>query len=130
MELTQALEQDQSPSLGMDSGLLAGQASNNVLISDHLDPGWFDVLVDFTHPDATTHHVDFCSKHGKKRPWSRSGHSERHTPVGTRPPDQSWVMRRTIFVNLLGNDPERIDRAWNVMDVQVKALTPPRKLKS
>ncbi len=66
MELTQALEQDQSPSLGMDSGLLAGLAPNNVLISDHLDASSFDVLVDFTHPSATTHHVDFCLKHGKK----------------------------------------------------------------
>lgn len=66
MKLTQALEQDQSPSLGMDCGLLAGQAPNNVLISDHLDASSFDVLVDFTHPDATIHHVDFCSKHGKK----------------------------------------------------------------
>jgi len=66
IELTQALEQDQSPSLGMDCGLLAGQDPNKVLISDHLDPSSFDVLVDFTHPIATTHHVEFCSKHGKK----------------------------------------------------------------
>ena len=66
MELTQALEQDQSPSLGMDSGLLAGLAANKVLISDHLDAGSFDMLVDFTHPSATTNHVDFCLKHGKK----------------------------------------------------------------
>ena len=66
MELTQALEQDQSPSLGMDCGLLAGLAPNKVLISNHLDASSFDVLIDFTHPSATTHHVDFCSKHGKK----------------------------------------------------------------
>jgi len=66
MELTQALEQDQSPSLGMDSGLLAGLAPNKVLISDHLDASSYDVLIDFTHPSATTHHVDFCLKHGKK----------------------------------------------------------------
>lgn len=65
-ELTQALEHDQSPSLGMDSGLLAGLAPNQVLISDHLDASSFDLLVDFTHPDATTDYVDFCSKHGKK----------------------------------------------------------------
>jgi ABC-2 type transport system permease protein len=37
---------------------------------------------------------------------------------------QSWVMRRTIFENLLGNDPERIDRARHAMDVQVNALAP------
>jgi ABC-2 type transport system permease protein len=40
--------------------------------------------------------------------------------------DQSWVMRRTIFANLLGNDPERVARAGRVMDVQVKALAAPK----
>jgi ABC-2 type transport system permease protein len=40
--------------------------------------------------------------------------------------DQSWVMRRTIFANLLGNDPERVSRAGRVMDVQVKALAAPK----
>jgi len=40
--------------------------------------------------------------------------------------DQSWVMRRTIFANLLGNDPERVARAERVMDVQVKALAAPK----
>ena len=39
---------------------------------------------------------------------------------------QSWVMRRTIFANLLGNDPERIARAGRPMDVQEKALEPSR----
>lgn len=64
--LTQALERDQNPSLGMDCGLLAGLDPNEVLITSELDAGLFDILVDFTHPTATTHHVDFCSTHGKK----------------------------------------------------------------
>ncbi len=37
---------------------------------------------------------------------------------------QSWVMRRTIFANLLGNDAERLERASCPMDVEVNALTP------
>ena len=64
--LTQALEQDQSPSLGMDCGLLSGLDANEVLITSELDAGLFDILVDFTHPTATTQHVDFCTTHGKK----------------------------------------------------------------
>jgi 4-hydroxy-tetrahydrodipicolinate reductase len=66
VELTQALEHDQSPSLGTDSGLLAGIGENAVPVSDRLDADAFDVLIDFTHPTATTHHLDFCSQHGKK----------------------------------------------------------------
>jgi ABC-2 type transport system permease protein len=37
--------------------------------------------------------------------------------------DQSWLMGRVLFANLLGNDPERIARAGQPMDVQVQPLT-------
>jgi 4-hydroxy-tetrahydrodipicolinate reductase len=65
IELTQALEREQNPSLGMDSGVLAGLPQNHVLISDQLDTQAFDTLIDFTHPSATTVHIDFCREHGK-----------------------------------------------------------------
>jgi 4-hydroxy-tetrahydrodipicolinate reductase len=66
LELTQALERKQNPSIGTDTGLLAGLSPNEVLVSDHLDPQAFDILIDFTHPSATTDHVDFCVQHVKK----------------------------------------------------------------
>ncbi len=66
LELTLALEAEQTPFLNNDSGLLAGLAPNNVLIRDRLDAATFDMLIDFTHPDATTNHIDFCTEHGKK----------------------------------------------------------------
>jgi len=40
---------------------------------------------------------------------------------------QAWVMRQTIRANLLDNDPERIQRFWNAMDVEMKALAPSQK---
>ena len=66
MELTQALEREQNPSLGTDSGMLAGIEPNEIMISDRLDPRAFDVLIDFTHPTATTGHLDFCVANNKK----------------------------------------------------------------
>ncbi|MCP4874334.1 MAG: 4-hydroxy-tetrahydrodipicolinate reductase [Gammaproteobacteria bacterium] len=66
MILTQALEREKNPSLGLDTGLLAGLATNQVLIDAQLDPQAFDVLIDFSHPGATTEHIDFCVEHGKK----------------------------------------------------------------
>ena len=54
IELTQALEREHSPSLGTDSGILAGLAQNHILLSDQLDAQAFDLLIDFTHPSATT----------------------------------------------------------------------------
>ena len=37
---------------------------------------------------------------------------------------QTWVMRHTIFANLLGNDLERLARASTPMDLQVTTLSP------
>ncbi len=65
LELTQALEHKDNPLLGADAGLLAGIDANGVLVSAQADPAAFDTLIDFTHPDATTLHVDFCLEHGK-----------------------------------------------------------------
>jgi 4-hydroxy-tetrahydrodipicolinate reductase len=66
LRLTQALERPLSPSLGTDAGLLAGLAPNAVLISDSLDAQQFDILIDFTHPEVTAGHVDYCLAQNKK----------------------------------------------------------------
>ena len=65
LKLTQALERQDNPSIGTDSGILAGLEPNKVLIGDRLDPQAFDTLIDFTHPSATTKHVDFCVANSK-----------------------------------------------------------------
>jgi 4-hydroxy-tetrahydrodipicolinate reductase len=66
VELSLALERKGSDAIGVDSGLLAGIAQNQIPVSDSLDAGAFDILIDFTHPSATPHHIDFCNQHGKK----------------------------------------------------------------
>ena len=50
--LTQALEREQSPALGSDSGLLAGIPENQVMISDRLDAESFDILIDRNHSSS------------------------------------------------------------------------------
>ena len=65
-QLTQALERSDSAALNSDVGVLAGLDANNMMVSDSLDPQSFDVLIDFTHPVATTNHIDFCLRHNKK----------------------------------------------------------------
>ncbi|NNE64225.1 MAG: 4-hydroxy-tetrahydrodipicolinate reductase [Gammaproteobacteria bacterium] len=64
--LTQAVEHKNSPFIGNDAGLVAGTRQQSVEISDTLDAGKFDVLIDFTHPTVTTNYIDFCLSHGKK----------------------------------------------------------------
>jgi 4-hydroxy-tetrahydrodipicolinate reductase len=66
-ELTAAIERPESSLLGVDAGELAGLAKNGVTvvadINDVVDR--FDVLVDFTAPEATLLNIAVCAAHGK-----------------------------------------------------------------
>lgn len=66
MTLKQAIERSDNSLLGSDAGIVAGIEVQNVLITDALDAEKFDVLIDFTHPDVTANHVDYCLQHNRK----------------------------------------------------------------
>ena len=62
-----AIERAGSTLMGVDAGELAGVGAMNVAITDSLDKAvdGFDVLIDFTSPEASVVHTDWCAKHGK-----------------------------------------------------------------
>lgn len=62
-----ALERSGSSLVGSDSGELAGIAKTSVIVSDSLQNvvNDFDVFVDFTRPQGTLSHLEFCRRHGK-----------------------------------------------------------------
>ncbi len=66
VQLTQALERPDSPFIGNDAGAVAGIEVQGVNISNTIDAGQFDVLIDFTHPTVTTDYIDYCQQHGRK----------------------------------------------------------------
>jgi len=63
--VTAALERPGSPALGADAGVLAGLAANVVLLGDDLAAANFDVLIDFTLPEATLENLAVCRATGK-----------------------------------------------------------------
>lgn len=62
-----AIERPGSSLIGVDAGELAGVGKLDVTIAASLDAvvDSFDVLIDFTSPEATLGHLDWCVKHGK-----------------------------------------------------------------
>lgn len=66
LRLTGATERTGSAALGADAGELAGVGRLGVAIRDKLDGLDFDVLVDFTRPDATLGHLAFCQQHQRR----------------------------------------------------------------
>jgi len=68
LELSAATERPDSDMIGLDAGELAGVGKLNVPISHSLTKvvDQFDVVIDFTSPEATMIHLDICREHGRK----------------------------------------------------------------
>lgn len=66
-ELTAAIEHPQSSLTGADSGDISGIGKNGILIVDNIATvaEQFEVLIDFTTPEATIANTHFCAEHGK-----------------------------------------------------------------
>jgi len=66
-ELTAAIERPESSLIGSDAGELAGVGRLGVLIVANLSEvvDDFDVLIDFTAPNATLENAKVCIEHGK-----------------------------------------------------------------
>lgn len=68
VSLTAAIVQADSSLIGADAGELAGVGKLGVRLVDSLSAVTddFDLLIDFTSPESTMSHLDFCAAHAKK----------------------------------------------------------------
>ena len=66
VELGAATERPDSSLIGTDAGELVGVGALDVVLSALPDPDSFDVMIDFTCPQATMNHLKYCVEHGKK----------------------------------------------------------------
>lgn len=68
VELAAAIERTGSPALGKDAGEIAGIGRKNVPIVAGVNEAGndFDVLIDFTSPEATVANIEFCRALGKR----------------------------------------------------------------
>ncbi|VAW47825.1 4-hydroxy-tetrahydrodipicolinate reductase [hydrothermal vent metagenome] len=68
LTVTAAIERPESSLIGVDAGELAGIGTLGIAVVDSVESvvESFDVLIDFTVPDATVSNLDVCIKHHKK----------------------------------------------------------------
>ncbi|KGQ32962.1 dihydrodipicolinate reductase [Gallibacterium genomosp. 2] len=78
VQLTAAFERKDSSLVGSDAGELAGIGHNGITISDNLaqQADTFDLLIDFTRPEGTLAHLEFCSANNKKMVIGTTGFDE------------------------------------------------------
>jgi 4-hydroxy-tetrahydrodipicolinate reductase len=77
-ELTVAISRPGSLAIGRDAGELAGIATLGVTVTDNLSDKLdaFDVLIDFTRPDASLDYIATCRAAGKPVVIGTTGYSE------------------------------------------------------
>ena len=78
LALTVALERPDSSLIGGDAGELAGTGRNGVRVGTDLAAvvGEFDVLIDFTRPEATLANLELCRKAGRRMVIGTTGFTE------------------------------------------------------
>ncbi len=77
-ELTVAVSRPDSLAIGKDAGELAGISPLGVTVSDNLAAkvDQFDVLIDFTRPDASMEYIEICRQAGKQIVIGTTGYSD------------------------------------------------------
>ena len=73
--LSVAFEHPASNFIGNDSGELAGVGHNDIAISNNLPTDNFDVLIEFTTPEATLEHLAICRAANKRMVIGTTGFS-------------------------------------------------------
>jgi 4-hydroxy-tetrahydrodipicolinate reductase len=78
-----ALSRPGSNAVGKDAGELAGIGALGIKVVDDLASvvDQFDVLIDFTRPDASMEYIELCRKAGKKIVIGTTGYSEAQKEV-------------------------------------------------
>ncbi len=77
-QLSAATEHPESVFIGADAGEVAGIGKNGVIIAESLDAteNDFDVLIDFTRPEPTLNHLNWCVKNNKSIVIGTTGFSD------------------------------------------------------
>ena len=78
LALAVAIDRADSPIIGKDTGELIGVEANGVKVTDNLATAInnFDVLIDFTRPDASINYIATCQQAGKKLVLGTTGFSD------------------------------------------------------
>lgn len=103
--VTAAIEIAGNPFLGKDAGELAGLGSLNVNIVDSLDKvrNDFDVLIDFTAPEASLANAHWCAANGKKMVLGTTGLNEQQKKALKESASKTAIMfapNMSVGVNL------------------------------
>jgi 4-hydroxy-tetrahydrodipicolinate reductase len=114
---TVASERADSPVIGHDAGEIAGSGKLGVMISDDLSPrlAEFDVLIDFTRPEATLRHLELCRTALKPMVIGTTGLSTEHKR-------KAGEVAQTIPVVLAPNMSVGVNLCFKLLEIAARVL--------
>lgn len=101
--LTVAVSRPESPAIGKDAGELVGISPVGVTVVSDLATvtDQFDVLIDFTRPDASMEIIEICRKAGKKLVIGTTGYSnEQKASIAEAAKDVAIVLAPNMSVGV------------------------------
>ncbi len=117
IQLTAALERAGSSVVGADVGEIAGIGKVGVTIKENLDSlvDDFDVLVDFTLPEASMAHLEICASHGRRMVIGTTGFS-------TQQRDEIAHLANETAVVLAPNMSVGVNLCFKLLDIAARVL--------
>ena len=105
LTLTVAIDRADSPIIGKDTGELIGAEASGIKVTDDLAAklSEFDVLIDFTRPEASISYLGYCRQAGKKLVLGTTGFSEAQKAQITEAAKETAIMmapNMSVGVNL------------------------------
>lgn len=103
--------------IGSDAGMVAGIGALSVAISDDVEKNadQFDVLIDFTRPEAAMMHLDICRRHGKCMVIGTTGFSDEQK-------QQITAAAKEIGVVFAPNMSVGVNLCLNLLDTAARVL--------
>lgn len=111
------IERAGSTLIGVDAGELAGVGTMNVSITDSLDAvvDDFDVLIDFTSPEASLVHTDWCARNDKAIVIGTTGfnHSQK---------EHIFAYAETASVVMAPNMAVGVNLMWKLLELTAEVM--------
>ena len=115
IKISAAFDRPDSNAVGVDAGELAGVGRLDVPVSTTASDGDFEVLIDFSYPDATLSYIDYCRQAGKRMVIGTTGFDE---PQRQRIVDAA----SNIAIVLAPNMSVGVNLCFRLLDIAARTL--------
>ena len=115
VELSLAFEQRGCAAVGSDAGEIAGVGRLDIPIEDDLSDTDFDVLIEFTNPQATLEHVQICRGAGKRLVIGTTGFSQQQK-------EQISLAAKDMCMVMAPNMSMGVNLCFHLVDIAARTL--------